>query len=60
VVDGEVAVDAGFFDVPIAATGSLSEDGDLAMEFADDVYGYAAVAGTVEATRISRDTELGG
>jgi hypothetical protein len=59
-IQGEVAVDAGFFDVPIAASGSLSEDGDLLMEFADDVYGYAAVAGSVEATRISRDTELGG
>ncbi|MFH1468505.1 MAG: hypothetical protein ABIO70_29210 [Pseudomonadota bacterium] len=59
-VEGDVAVDAGFFDVPIASTGSLTEDGELSMEFADDVYGYAAVAGSVEATRISRDTELGG
>jgi hypothetical protein len=59
-VSGDVAVDAGFFDVPIATSGTLTEDGDLAMDFADDVYGYAQVAGTVEATRISRDTELGG
>ncbi len=59
-VDGEMAVDMMLFDVGIAADGELTEDGDLTVSFADDVYGYIAVDGTIEATRISRDTELSG
>jgi len=57
-VGGEMAVNMVIFDVGIAADGSVSEDGDLFVEFADDVMGYAAVAGNVDASRISRDTEL--
>jgi len=57
-VGGEMAVNMVIFDVGIAAVGSVSEDGELFVEFADDVMGYAAVAGNVDASRISRDTEL--
>mgnify|MGYP006971706002 CR=1 FL=1 len=57
-VDGEMAVNMVIFDVGIAADGSVTEDGELYVEFADDVMGYATVAGNVDANRISRDTEL--
>jgi hypothetical protein len=57
-LDGEMAVSMVLFDVGIAATGSVSEDGALEMSFADDVYGYAQIAGSVDADRLSRDTEL--
>ncbi len=55
---GEMAVDMMLFDVGIEASGTISEDGELYMEFADDVMGYADIAGNVDASRISRDTEL--
>jgi hypothetical protein len=57
-VEGEMAVDMMLFDVGIAADGSVSEDGELYVEFADNVMGYADIAGNVDASRISRDTEL--
>ena len=57
-LDGEMAVSMILFDVGIAADGSVDEDGALEVSFADDVYGYADIAGSVDATRISRDTEL--
>ena len=57
-VDGEMAVNLVLFDVGIAAEGTITEDGELYAEFADDVYGYADIAGNVDANRISRDTEL--
>jgi len=59
-VAGEMAVDMSWFDVGIAATGELTEEGELDVAFEDEVYGYALIAGTVDATRISRDTELDG
>jgi hypothetical protein len=58
VVDGEMAVNMVIFDVGIAAEGSVTEDGELYVEFADNVMGYADIAGNVDASRISRDTEL--
>ncbi len=57
-VEGEMAVDMMLFDVGIGADGSVNEDGELYVEFSDDVYGYAQIAGYVDANRISRDTEL--
>ncbi len=57
-LSGEMAVDMMLFDVGIEASGSLSEEGELYVEFADDVYGYADIAGNVDASRISRDTDL--
>ncbi len=56
--EGEMAVDMMLFDVGIGADGSVNEDGELYVEFSDDVYGYAQIAGYVDANRISRDTEL--
>lgn len=35
--------------------GELSEDGELVGSFSDDVYGYLAVDGSIEATRVTRD-----
>ena len=57
-VEGEMAVDMMLFDVGIAADGSITEDGELYVEFSDNVMGYADIAGNVDASRISRDTEL--
>jgi len=57
-VEGEMAVDMMLFDVGIAASGELTEEGELTVSFAEDVYGYIGVDGSVEASRISRDTEL--
>ncbi|MBN2798840.1 MAG: hypothetical protein JXX28_06790 [Deltaproteobacteria bacterium] len=57
-VDGEVALDLGFYQAGLPATGTLSEGGELLVDFSGDALGYAQVAGKVDATRISRDTAL--
>jgi hypothetical protein len=57
-LDGQMAVSMVLFDVGIAAAGTVTQDGQLELDFADDVYGYAEIAGSVSATRLSRDTEL--
>ena len=53
---GTVALDLSWFSVDFDASGSIG-DGALSASWTDDVYGYATVEGTLEATRISRYTE---
>jgi hypothetical protein len=55
-LDGEMAVSMILFDLGIAASGEVTEDGELSLSFADE--SYIAIAGSVSATRLSRDTEL--
>jgi hypothetical protein len=54
-LDGVAAVDLTWFEYPFAATGALTEDGDMEAAFSELVYGYLQVDGTVAATRITRD-----
>lgn len=55
-LSGEVALDLSWFSVDFDASGSVG-DGALTASWTDDVYGYATVEGTLEATRISRYLE---
>lgn len=55
-LEGEVALDVSFIEYGFEATGSVG-DGQLAAAWSDDVFGYATIEGTLEATRISRYTE---
>ncbi len=55
-LSGEVALDLSFLSYGFDATGTVS-DGALSATWTDDVYGYATVEGTLEATRVSRYLE---
>lgn len=57
-VEGSMAVDMMLFDLPIDTDGTVTEDGVLTLTFAEEASGYIGVDGSVEASRISRDTEL--
>ncbi len=57
-IEGQASVDFSWFTYDMAMEGSLSEDGDMEISFADDVYGYFDLAGDISAIRISRDTQL--
>lgn len=57
-VGGEVDLDLSFISYAFEASGTLA-DGDLEATWADDVYGYADVAGTLSAIRVSTDTTIG-
>ena len=57
-VDGYVGVDLMFYTYEMDGTGKLSEDGEMSIDFSGEVLGYLDLAGTVELSRISRDTEL--
>lgn len=56
-LSGEVALDLSFFSYGFEASGTVA-DGEMEASWADDVYGYADVTGSLSATRLSRDTEL--
>jgi hypothetical protein len=57
-LDGTAAADLYILTYDFDATGTLTEDGELELGFAEDIMGYALVEGAITATRISRDTEL--
>lgn len=54
-VAGAASADFGWYAYDFDAAGTVSEDGALSGTFADDVYGYLAVEGAWETTRVSRD-----
>lgn len=55
-LEGPVTLDATLFTYDFEAEGNIG-DGELEASWADDVEGYAEVAGELSATRISRSTE---
>jgi len=55
-LSGEVALDLSLFSYGFDASGSVA-DGELSATWSDDVYGYASVEGTLEATRLTRYVE---
>ncbi len=57
-VVGDAALDIYGYEVPVDLEGELSTEGELYGTFAYDLGDYLAIAGEVEATRISRDTEI--
>ena len=56
-LSGDVDLDLSFLSYGFDAAGTIG-DGELEASWTDDVYGYAEVAGSLAATRVSRDTEL--
>ena len=54
-VSGEASLDFDWFAYDFSADGIVG-DGELSAEWGDDVFGFATVEGTLEATRISRET----
>lgn len=54
-VAGAASADFGWYAYDFEAAGTVTEDGALSGTFADDVYGYLAVEGAWDATRVSRD-----
>ncbi len=55
-LSGEVALDLSFLSYGFDASGSVA-DGVLSATWSDDVLGYATIEGTLDATRVSRNTE---
>ncbi len=57
-VDGYVGIDLMFYTYEMDGAGKLTEDGELYIDFEGEILGYLQLYGTVELSRISRDTEL--
>ena len=58
-IGGSSAVDFSFFTYDIDTEGDVG-DGVLTADFSDTVYGYVDLAGELDLTRITRDTEASG
>lgn len=54
-LSGDASLDLSWYQLDIEASGEIDEDGAATVSFADDIYGYGALEGTVDATRVSRD-----
>ncbi len=52
---GIAALDLSFYQLDIDATGAITDDGEATLSFAQDVYGFVYLDGSVEASRVSRD-----
>lgn len=57
VVGGDATIDLGWVGYSFAVEGEVG-DGELVALWADDVAGYADIAGELDVTRITRQTEL--
>jgi hypothetical protein len=57
---GASGADLVIFTYDFDTTGAMSEDGSVSGTFGDDVYGVVTVAGSFDATRVSRDVSDGG
>jgi hypothetical protein len=58
-VSGSIAADFSWFDYAFDTNGEVG-GGYLGATWADSVFGYADIAGELDLTRISRDTEVSG
>jgi hypothetical protein len=54
-LDGTSTADLAIATYDFPTAGEVTEDGTLSGGFSDDVYGYLAVDGLIEATRVTRD-----
>lgn len=54
-LEGEAAIDLVLFDYPVDTTGTISEDGAINGSFSIDVAGFVTIAGTYDATLLTRD-----
>lgn len=54
-IGGVAALDLGWYQYEIDATGTVDEDGALALSFSQDVLGFVQLDAEVDATRVSRD-----
>ncbi|MDP2311237.1 MAG: hypothetical protein Q8P18_34775 [Pseudomonadota bacterium] len=54
-LSGDAALDLSFYQLDIAASGEITEEGAATVDFSDDVYGFALLDGHVDVTRLTRD-----
>jgi len=58
-LDGTVSADLTMYAIDLPASGTVTEEGVLVLDFAGEVPGFATFDGAIEATRITRDVEAG-
>ncbi|MBN1335955.1 MAG: hypothetical protein JXB39_08350 [Deltaproteobacteria bacterium] len=56
-IEGTVSADLSFYTLDLPTSGTVTEEGDLFLDFAGGVPGFATFEGSIEAVRVTREVE---